>query len=93
VVKTVLGDANSIENEQYDIILANINRNILLQDMHLYAKALNKNGFLLLSGFYLHPDLPVIKEVAEKHNLILDSYKEENNWAAARFKTSSIHNK
>jgi ribosomal protein L11 methyltransferase len=86
VVKTVLGDANSIENEQYDIILANINRNILLQDMHLYAKALNKNGILLLSGFYLHPDLPVIEEVAKKYNLVMDSYREQENWTAARFR-------
>ena len=84
-VKAVLGDADSIDNEQFNIILANINRNILLQDMHIYAKALSENGVLFLSGFYLHPDLPVIENEAKKHNLTLHSYKEQENWAAARF--------
>ena len=86
VIKAVLGEANAIENEIFDIILANINRNILLQDMHLYAQALTENGILFLSGFYLHPDLPVIEEFAKKYSLILDSYKEQDNWVAARLK-------
>jgi len=85
-VKVVLGDADNIENQRFDIILANINRNILLQDMAVYAQALSKNGVLFLSGFYLHPDLPVIEEVASQYGLILDSYKEQDNWAAVRFK-------
>jgi ribosomal protein L11 methyltransferase len=89
-VKTVLGDAHTIGNKHYDIILANINRNILLQDMHLYANALNENGSLLLSGFYLYPDLPVIEEAAKKYNLILQSYREQNNWVAARFRKQII---
>jgi len=85
---TVLGDANSI-NASYDIIIANINRNILMQDMKKYADALNKNGVLLLSGFYLEPDLAILREEAEKHNLIFDSYKEKENWVAARFMTAN----
>ncbi len=85
IVKAILGDANDIVNKQYDIIIANINRNILLRDMHIYANALQKNGVLFLSGFYIHPDLPVIEEAAKKNNLILSSYKEQDNWVAARF--------
>ena len=84
----VLGDANAID-ASFDIIIANINRNILMQDMKKYADALNKNGVLLLSGFYLEPDLAILREEAEKHNLIFDSYKEKENWVAARFMTKN----
>jgi len=85
-VKAVLGDVKNIENQHCEIIFANINRNILLQDMHLYAQSLTENGILLLSGFYLHPDLPIVEEVAKKYNFIMDSYKEQDNWVAVRFK-------
>ena len=85
-VKAVLGDAGAVGDEKYDILLANINRNILIHDMNVYANALNKGGILFLSGFYLNPDLPEIENVAAKNNLVLDSYKQQDNWAAARFK-------
>ncbi|MDR0368490.1 MAG: 50S ribosomal protein L11 methyltransferase [Bacteroidales bacterium] len=83
-IEVVLGDANDISGT-FDLILANINRNILMQDMEKYANALNKNGVLLLSGFYLDPDLNILKGEAEKHNLVFDSFKEQENWTAARF--------
>ena len=46
------GDASLLENKSYDIIIANINRNILLKDMATYVSCLNKGGVLFLSGFY-----------------------------------------
>ncbi|MDR0606661.1 MAG: 50S ribosomal protein L11 methyltransferase [Bacteroidales bacterium] len=85
VIDTVLGDANNIGNRTFDLVLANINRNVLLHDIKIYANTLIEHGVLLLSGFYLSPDLQVIKEEAENNNLLLDSYKEQDNWIAARF--------
>ncbi|MGB5667675.1 MAG: 50S ribosomal protein L11 methyltransferase, partial [Maribacter sp.] len=46
------GDAGLLVNQKYDVILANINRNILLVDIPIYVRCLNKNGTLILSGFY-----------------------------------------
>ncbi|MDR1459423.1 MAG: 50S ribosomal protein L11 methyltransferase [Bacteroidales bacterium] len=85
VIDIVLGDANNIQEKKYDIILANINRNILLQDIKTYARSLAEHGILLLSGFYLDPDLRLIEKEADNHHLFLNSYKEEDNWVAGRF--------
>jgi ribosomal protein L11 methyltransferase len=78
------GDAHLLKGKQYDTILANINRNILLQDIGVYATSLSKDGTLLLSGFYLE-DLPLIKEVCNKEGLSFISHKEKNKWVAAKF--------
>jgi ribosomal protein L11 methyltransferase len=68
-------------NKEYDIILANINRNILLADIPLYARNLCKDGFLLLSGFY-EADAKDILAAAEKVGLHLFSQKTKNNWVS-----------
>ncbi|WOD42464.1 50S ribosomal protein L11 methyltransferase [Hwangdonia lutea] len=82
---TVLeGDASLLKNKKYDIIIANINRNILLQDMHTYAACLNKNGMLFLSGFYAD-DIPVIKAECKKHMLKFIEKLERNNWVSLKF--------
>jgi ribosomal protein L11 methyltransferase len=79
------GDATAIEtDEPYDIILANINRNVLLQDMPVYARHLVKSGALVLSGFYTQ-DLPLIKEKAEQNDIRLDTVRTKNNWVSAIF--------
>ncbi|MEM5566746.1 50S ribosomal protein L11 methyltransferase [Psychroserpens sp. AS72] len=83
---TVLeGDASLLPGKHYDIVIANINRNILLNDMETYIDTLNKNGMLFLSGFY-SDDIPVIKAECEKHNLVLVDTLERNNWVALKFK-------
>lgn len=69
---------------QFDRILANINRNILLEEMLLYATRLKHGGTLLLSGFY-EKDIPVIIAEAEKQKLTLEGRKERNGWAALLF--------
>ena len=82
---TVLeGDANLLKNRSYDIIIANINRNILLNDINVYASCLNKSGFLFLSGFYKE-DIPTIEEECNRLLLKLVEINEENNWVALKF--------
>lgn len=70
---------------KYEVILANINRNVLLEDIPAYAKHLKDGGYLYVSGFYTE-DLPSIKEKAAQANLTFVDNKERNNWVAARFK-------
>lgn len=79
------GDSSLLKNKVYDLILANINRNILLKDLKTYAKCLSKDGTLLLSGFY-DKDLDMIKIEANKNNLIYSSHKSKSKWIAAEFK-------
>jgi len=82
---TVLeGDADLLKNKSYDIIIANINRNILLNDINVYASCLNKSGLLFLSGFYKE-DIPTIEEECNRLLLKLVEINEENNWVALKF--------
>ena len=78
------GDVSLLKEKKYDVIIANINRNILLQDIEAYAKSLNQNGILLLSGFYTE-DIPLIDKEAQSNNLKLEKKLERNNWVALKF--------
>jgi ribosomal protein L11 methyltransferase len=78
------GDASLLKNKKYDVIIANINRNILLNDMQVYASCLDENGVILLSGFYKE-DIPVIDAEVSKYGLKLDKQIERNNWVALRY--------
>lgn len=78
------GNSSLLENKQYDVIIANINRNILLNDMETYTKCLNENGVLLLSGFY-QEDISIIDEEVSKYKLSLDKTIQRNNWVALRY--------
>ncbi|MBO7233537.1 MAG: 50S ribosomal protein L11 methyltransferase [Paludibacteraceae bacterium] len=78
-----LGDARLLKGMHFDVILANINRNILLSDMKTYASCLNEQGELYLSGFYTE-DIPILEAEALKHGLKTLEYKEKNNWAMMR---------
>ena len=79
------GNATSIENKKYNVIIANINRNILLEDIPLYINHLEEEGILLLSGFYKE-DIPVINQKCVEHNLIFIDNKENNHWVACQYK-------
>lgn len=80
-----LGDASILpKGNTFDVILANINRNILLADMDKYVACLNNGGNLYMSGFYTE-DIPVIKEKAESLGLKYEDFKEKNNWVAVKF--------
>lgn len=78
------GSAELLKDRKYDRIIANINRNILLEDIPVYAKSLNDSGKLFLSGFYIE-DIPSIKEKCEENGLQFEDNLERENWAAVRF--------
>lgn len=78
------GGAELLEGRTYDMILANINRNILLRDLPIYEKCLNAEGNLFLSGFYEN-DLPAIKKVCKKLGLNFVENFEKDDWVAAKF--------
>ena len=77
------GDAALLAGKKYDIIIANINRNILLNDMPSYVDCLNENGVLFLSGFYTE-DIPVISESCHSKGLQYVKQFERNNWVALK---------
>ncbi|MBS2211004.1 50S ribosomal protein L11 methyltransferase [Carboxylicivirga mesophila] len=79
-----LGGAELLGDKQYDLILANINRNILLNDMVSYANVLRTNGKIFFSGFYTE-DLPAIDAEAVRHGLTMISQKTDNNWTAVAY--------
>ena len=82
---TVLeGDSSLLVNKKYDVIIANINRNILLSDMKIYTDCLHEDGILLLSGFYKE-DIPIIDEEVAKHGLTLNKTIDRNNWVALKY--------
>lgn len=83
-IKVILGDATALGHEIYDLIIANINRNVLLNDLSTYVKVLAPGGLLLLSGFYAE-DIPVISEKAESFGLNLVQKIERDNWIAIKF--------
>lgn len=78
------GGAELLGDENFDIILANINRNILLNDIKKYVKVLNSNGLLILSGFY-ESDIDAIEKECNQYGLEKLSYEKNNNWVAVRF--------
>ncbi|MDR0395126.1 MAG: 50S ribosomal protein L11 methyltransferase [Tannerella sp.] len=83
-IQVALGGAEQIENSgTFDYIFANINRNILLNDIHSYVPALKKGGMLFMSGFYKE-DIPAIEKVCNDNDLHLLSFTERDNWAAVK---------
>lgn len=78
------GDIDRVQG-RFDVILANINRNILLTHLSSYASMLVPDGELYLSGFYEDADLEVIQAGAAKFGLKYISHYQKNNWAAAKF--------
>lgn len=79
-----IGGAELLGNLFFDVILANINRNILLNDIHTYASVLNKGGALFMSGFYTE-DISVIAEECSKYDLTFEHSTEKDNWTAVKF--------
>jgi len=78
------GDASLLGKKKFNTVLANINRNVLLEDIPVYASVLNKNGQLFVSGFYVE-DLPMIQDVAVRSGFIFNGNLTQNNWVSARF--------
>jgi ribosomal protein L11 methyltransferase len=82
---SVLEGGSEHITDKFDIILANINRNVLLNDMHIYSDAMKMKGDILLSGFYTE-DLPLITKMANQCGLSFISNSHHNNWVTAHFK-------
>lgn len=78
------GDARLLIGKKYDVIIANINKNVLLQDIPTYASCLNAKGTLLLSGFYA-ADIEDIKRVCTSVQLGYTSHLEREHWVAVKF--------
>lgn len=80
-----LGDASLLKGRKpFDIIIANINRNILLNDMAAYAACMHKESELYMSGFYVE-DIPAIREKAESLGMTFVHHREKNRWVAVKF--------
>lgn len=82
-IEVQLGDASLLKSKHFDVILANINRNILLNDMPTYADCLPVGGILFMSGFYSE-DVPLIQEQANQCGLEMNYSKQKNNWALVK---------
>ena len=78
------GGAELLGEKKYDVIIANINRNILLNDMQKYVLVLQPDGDLYLSGFYKE-DIPIIQEACEKLGLKFQENLEKDKWVAVKF--------
>ena len=83
-ITTELGDALLLKGRTYDFIIANINRNILLADLHAYANSLKSKGELFMSGFY-EEDITLLKEEAQKWGIEYVSHRVKNNWVASKW--------
>lgn len=83
------GEVEKLKNLRYDSIFANINLNVLLNDISTYANMLNKNGVLYLSGFY-KKDINKIEQEAKNSSLKLIETKQKNDWVS--LKLSKVNN-
>lgn len=79
------GDRSQIPPKEFNTILANINMNVLLLDIPLYAEQLKEDGSLFLSGFFTQ-DIPAIESKANQYGLKLVDFQNKDNWVAAHFK-------
>lgn len=79
------GDANSLQGMDFDVVIANINRNILLNDMHHYVACMHEGSIIFMSGFYVQ-DIPLIQAEGERLGLTFEHFKEKNNWCVVKLR-------
>lgn len=86
-MSVMLGDASVLNNvaECFDVVIANINRNILIADMSAFRAHMKQGAQLILSGFY-EADVPMIEAAAKEHGLLLCDVVTDEEWACALFK-------
>lgn len=83
-VDVFLGDSSLLRgDENYEIFIANINRNILLDNMKIYSRSIKSGGVLFLSGFYEN-DIPILENKCAELGLVLSESRTKDNWAAMR---------
>jgi len=84
-IEILLGDATLLENTgNFDLIFANIHRNILIEDMGKYVAKMHEGSLLYMSGFY-EEDIPAIKENASAAGLTYQGFVSKNNWVVIYF--------
>lgn len=84
-IEVRLGGAEALrEDDTFDYVIANINRNILLADMGSYAACMHEGSVIFISGFYTE-DMEILKAEAARHGLRYESFAEDNRWAMMRF--------
>lgn len=85
-----VGDSSVLEGQaKADLLIANINRNILLQDLPRFAASLKPKGQMILSGFY-QADIPALKEAAEQQGFSLQKEASEGDWAMLLFEANAL---
>ena len=84
-VVSICGDATAIEGRAFDIVLANINRNVLLADMEAYATTLSEGGELIMSGFF-EEDIEILLKKAKRFGLKKVEQLSHDEWRAIRLK-------
>jgi len=82
-----LGYASLLEKGTYEVIFANIHKNVIINDLTAYEKVLQPGGQLYLSGFYTH-DMPDVRKKAESLGLQETGFHEKNNWVVYSFRKS-----
>ena len=87
-VRCRLGDASLLGSDCYDVVVANINRNILLADMERYRRSLRLGGTLLLSGFY-HADMPALQSRAAELGMRLEEERTRDGWSALQLRVEN----
>mgnify|MGYP000924382997 CR=1 FL=1 len=83
-MQVALGGLDLLADKKFDVLLANINRNILTHNMHYLSTALNQGGSIIMSGFY-EKDIPIIKKSALENGLKFVSFNTKNNWSTTVF--------
>ena len=85
LTKIALGGSEVINGQMFDYIIANINLNVLIENMHTYVMSLNRGGILIMSGFYFE-DIAKIEAKATLLGLQQVDYKQKNNWVSVKFR-------
>lgn len=83
-IQVFKGDASLLKGRRYDVVLANINRNVLLEDIPVYAACLNGAGELVMSGFYSE-DEPMVTQKCKSQGLRFEKKLQTNNWVAVKY--------
>jgi ribosomal protein L11 methyltransferase len=87
-IEAALGDASLLVDQQFDIIFANIQKNIVMRDLPVYNNVLKPGGQILLSGFYKN-DVPDVRNVAEGLKLKQIGLQEKNNWVVNSYQKAA----
>jgi ribosomal protein L11 methyltransferase len=84
-IDVALGGDELLKGKSFDVIIANINKNILIEHFHQYSSVLKPGGIMLNSGFFTTDKKDLI-EAAEKHGFIFESIESKDEWALLQFK-------